>query len=205
MENHANTKEQLLKDIDELKIEIGELKIVETEFNRVKEALRVERELYLDLATAHPAGIYRIRVFSNQYLSEEIWLNSKRSPLAIEFCNERFCEILNLSRKEIECNPGIVTELVLEADRAEFVRNNVTANLQLIPFEWEGRFCIKGEIIWLHLESLPRLLKNGDAIWTGILLDITARKKWEQEIKIQNEELQKIDAEKDKFFSIIEF
>jgi len=203
MENQTKTKEQLLIEIDQFGIEIGELKRLEIDYKKVEEALRHERELYHDLASAQPTGVYRIRVFSTQYLSEEIWLNAEKSPLVIEYCNDRFCEILKINRQEIASNPGIVQELVLEADKAAFTRANIRANLKLIPFEWEGRFSSKGEIIWLHIESLPRLLKNGDIIWTGILMDITMRKNVELEIKLQNEELKKANAEKDKFFSII--
>ena len=37
--------------------------------------------------------------------------------------------------------------------------------------------------IWVHFESIPRLLENGETIWTGILYDITERKKAENELQ----------------------
>jgi len=197
------TKEQLLEDIAQLKIEIGELQKSDFARKKVEEALSQERKLYLDLANAQPAGIYRLHVFSTKSLAAENWHSSKDSPYTFEFTNDRFCEILKLNRPVIESNPGLVLDLVYEPDKAEFAKKNVEANLNTTPFLWEGRFFIKGEIRWMHLESLPRLLEGGDTIWTGILYDITKQKNVEQEIKLKNEQLILVNAEKDKFFSII--
>ena len=42
---------------------------------------------------------------------------------------------------------------------------------------------IGDKILWVHFESLPRPIANGDVLWTGILYDITVRKKQEEEMK----------------------
>lgn len=203
MDSQYRTNEQLLKELSRLKLEIKELEKSECEHKKDEVALRQERILYMDLANAQPSGIYRLRVFSTKRFEDEKWHSSKDSPCAIEFINDRFCEILNLNRQIITNNPSILNDFVLEIDKTEFARKNVDANLNMTPFLWEGRFCINGAILWVHLESLPRLMECGDTMWTGILYDITERKKAEHEIKLKNEELQKINAEKDKFFSII--
>jgi signal transduction histidine kinase len=62
---------------------------------------------------------------------------------------------------------------------------------------------IEGEIRWVHLASVPERLREGDTIWTGILYDITEQKNAALEIDLKNKELSKVNAEKDKFFSII--
>lgn len=180
-----------------------ELQKVKDNFKKIDEALNQERELYADLANALPAGIYRLRVFSEVSLAEERWYGSNNAPYVIEFANDRFCEILNLDKVVFVTNPGIINDLMHEADRAEFARLNVIANLQVTQFIWEGRFNINGKLIWVHFESIPRLLENKDILWTGTLNDITERKKAEQEMIFNNQELHKINAEKDKFFSII--
>ena len=180
-----------------------ELQKVKDNFKKIDEALNQERELYADLANALPAGIYRLRVFSEVSLAEERWYGSNNAPYVIEFANDRFCEILNLDKVVFVTNPGIINDLMHEADRAEFARLNVIANLQVTQFIWEGRFNINGKLIWVHFESIPRLLENKDILWTGTLNDITERKKAEQEMIFNNQELHKLNAEKDKFFSII--
>ena len=57
---------------------------------------------------------------------------------------------------------------------------------------------------WVYATKLPIRNKEGNIIGTfGISRDITDRKKVEEEIKLKNELLQTINAEKDKFFSIL--
>jgi signal transduction histidine kinase len=68
---------------------------------------------------------------------------------------------------------------------------------------WEGRLLIDHQVIWVHFKSIPRVLENRDIIWTGTLDDITARKQSEEEIISKNTELQKLNADKDYFMSIL--
>lgn len=57
---------------------------------------------------------------------------------------------------------------------------------------------------WVYATKLPLLNKEGNIIGTfGISRDITKRKLAEEEIRLKNELLQTINAEKDKFFSIM--
>jgi len=46
-------------------------------------------------------------------------------------------------------------------------------------FEWEGRLLRHGQVVWVHFSSMARAMPDGDVIWTGILLDITALKRAE--------------------------
>jgi signal transduction histidine kinase len=144
-----------------------------------------------------------LRVFAKGCLDENRWLTSVDTPVTMEFVNDRFCEILKLSRHFIESNPSIISDFVYEPDKPDFAKKNVEANLMITPFVWEGRFLVYNDIIWLHLESMPRVLENGDSIWTGILYDITDRKKAELALSLENEDLLKVNADKDKLFSII--
>ena len=65
----------------------------------------------------------------------------------------------------------------------------------MIPFQWQGRLCIGGNIIWIHFESLPQPAENGDVLWTGIFYDITESKKREEEKNKLIESLQHALAE----------
>ena len=203
MKSEDKTKEQLLEEIAMLKMEICDLKKSELERKEIEEALAQQHNLYLDLSNTQPAGIYRLCVYATKNLAEENRHNSKDSPYIFEFTNSRFCEILKMSMQDIQSKPGMVLDLVYEPDKADFAKKNVEANLNTTPFLWEGRFFIEEEIHWMHLESLPRVLEGGDTIWTGILYDITEHKNAQQEIALKNEQLLTLNAEKDKFFSII--
>ncbi len=203
MSNQEKTKEQLQDDLRQCEIEIGELKNAEDKQKKIIEALQLKRDLYTDLANALPSGIYRTRVFHEVSLKEDKWLSSKEAPYRVEFANDRFFEILHLDRLDFEKNPGIIQDLIFEADKAGFARLNVEANLYITPFVWEGRFIINDTVSWINFKSIPRVLENGDIIWTGTLDDITERKQIEEDIKSKNAELQKLNADKDYFMSIL--
>ncbi|MDP3445696.1 MAG: ATP-binding protein, partial [Ignavibacteria bacterium] len=163
---------------------------------KLLEKLNQERELYADLANVLPAGMYRTRVFANVSIIGENWSSSQNTPYLIEYANARFYEILQLERDVFIKNPGIINDLIFEDDKAEFAKMNVEANLKVTPFTWEGRFNIKDTIIWIHFESIPRCMENGDIIWTGVLYDISKRKQTELDIAAKNRELEQLNADK---------
>lgn len=202
MINQDKTKKQLLDDLRQSEIEIRELKNAENNQKKIIDALHLSN-LYADLANALPSGIYRLRVFKDVSLIEDKWLNSREAPYTVEFANDRFFEILHLDRLEFEKNPGILHNLIFDDDKAGFARLNVESNLQITPFLWEGRLLINDTVIWINFKSIPRVLENRDIIWTGTLDDITARKQIEEDIKSKNAELQKLNADKDYFMSIL--
>lgn len=163
----------------------------------------MEYGLYQDLASALPSGVYRLRVYQELSLFEDKWLSSEDSPSYIEFANDRFYEILHLDRSSFINNPGIISRFIYEEDKAQFAKINVEANKYKIPFEWEGRFLIDTNLIWIQFKSVPRVLENGDIIWTGTLNDITQRKQTEEYIKHKNSELQRLSEDKDILMSIL--
>ncbi len=163
----------------------------------------MEYGLYQDLASALPSGVYRLRVYQELSLFEDKWLSSEDSPSYIEFANDRFYEILHLDRSSFINNPGIISRFIYEEDKAQFAKINVEANKYKTPFEWEGRFLIDNNLIWTQFKSIPRVLENGDIIWTGTLNDITQRKQIEEDIKHKNAELQRLSEDKDILMSIL--
>lgn len=203
MNSRERTKAELLNDLRHSKTEINRLKKAEDNYKKIAEALNQERELYADLTNAVPAGIYRLRVFHDVSLVKDNWSNSNNAPYILEFANDRFFEILNLDRLSFEKNHAIINDLIFEADRAEFARMNVEANLNVTPFVWEGRFMIKSNTIWILFKSIPRVLENGDIIWTGTVNNISEQKNAELKIALKNKELQTLNADKDRFISIL--
>ena len=63
--------------------------------------------------------------------------------------------------------------------------------------------CRDGSLKWVEIVTKFQLAKDGTLEIQGVSRDISERKKADAEIKLKNEELQKINAEKDKYFSII--
>jgi PAS domain S-box-containing protein len=144
---------------------------------RLAEALiENERALYLDLVNTQPAGIYRIRVYAKEKWENNAWKNTKNPPYKIELVSDRFCEILEISINTFETNPGIFIDLIHPDDKAEFVRKNEEANTKISTFSWDCRLVINNKTKWVHFESIPRKLDNGDILFTGIIYDVSDQK-----------------------------
>jgi PAS domain S-box-containing protein len=154
-----------------------------TERKTAEAAIEQERALYKDLVTSQPSGIYRLRIRPTDAWSENDWESRMASAYIIEMVSDHFCEITGISREEFIANPGTVPDRVHPEDKAGFARKNVEAIQTQTPFGWEGRMVKNGNIIWVHFESIPRPLENGDVLWTGILYDITERKQAEETLR----------------------
>jgi signal transduction histidine kinase len=83
-------------------------------------------------------------------------------------------------------------------DEQEIIRTGQSINKE------ENTVRNDGSTNWYYSTKMPLRDKDGTIMGTfGISRDITDRKRAEEEIKQKNEELAKLNAEKDKFFSII--
>lgn len=147
-----------------------------TERKKTELMLENQRELYLDLVNTQPAGIYRIRVSPKESWENNAWRKSETAPYKMELISDRFCEILEITPDLFERQPGIVIDLLHPDDKEEFVRKNDEANTTVSTFSMDCRLLINNNIKWVHFESLPRKLENGDILYTGIIYDITEQK-----------------------------
>lgn len=172
-------------------------------WDKTEESNTLCNQLYIDLSNTMPVGVYRLRVFQNQSLIKNNWLLTNKTPYAVDFANDRFFEILQMDRMEFFQNPGILLNFIHVEDKDEFARLNVKANTDKTPFIWEGRFVIKKTIVWVYFKSIPRKINKNEVIWTGMIEDITERKKIEEDIQIKNEHLQKLITGEDYFMSLL--
>ena len=145
-----------------------------------KATLRQEYKFYRDIINNQPVGIYRIHAFPLNDWNTRDWHSSDNPPYVMELANDRFCEILGVTRQQFEANPYLIIDLICVDDKADFIKKNVEANQNITPFNWQGRLIIDQKLVWVRLESSPRLLDAGDIIWTGLLYDITKRKRTEE-------------------------
>ncbi|HJW73494.1 MAG TPA: ATP-binding protein [Geothrix sp.] len=153
-----------------------------TERKEAEETLRQERASYMDLVNTLHLGVYRLRTQSLEKQKEEAWQDPADIHDSVELVSEPYCQILGLTKAAIGNNPGYFTDLIHPDDKHGFTKAVRDAMAGPVRFSWEGRLLIGGKIKWVHTESHPRVLDNGDALWTGTLMDITG--------KIQAEETQ---------------
>ncbi len=138
--------------------------------------LSYERNLYRDLVASLPAGVYRLRVTAAREWVDHEWVARLATNYTIEMASNAFCRILGVTQAQRKANAQIVAERIHPEDRADFIASNVVSMNGLTPFRWEGRILKGREVRCVNFISVPRLLENGDVLWTGILQDITERR-----------------------------
>ncbi|HCE42805.1 MAG TPA: hypothetical protein DET40_04600 [Lentisphaeria bacterium] len=146
-----------------------------TERKKSVQELSDSRMLYQDILDNQAAGIYRICVKKS-----ESWSSTDDPPYSYEFMNERYCELTGATREEHMADPTLTMKLVHPDDWKRWIEDNEVSHTRLKPFFWDGRLIVRGKVVWVHYESRPRELPNGDRVWTGILLDISERMKAEE-------------------------
>jgi PAS domain S-box-containing protein len=161
-----------------------------TDRKKMEELILKSKQQYENLVSNIPVGVY-------------ILLTNAEGTFTLEYVSPRMAEMLDLSIEYLMSSGDAIFKAIHPDDLDSFVRLNQEGIQQKKPFDWKGRTIIKGNVRWLHFRSLPQELENGDTYWHGLIVDITERMMAEAEIKYQNSELVKLDAEKDKFFSII--
>jgi len=147
-----------------------------TEQFQVAESLSLERNLYRDLVASLPVGVYRLLVKAAREWVDNEWVARLGTNYSIEMANDAFCRILGVTQSQREANAAIVAERIHPDDRPDFIARNVAAMNSPAIFQWNGRILKGNEVRWVDFLSVPRLLANGDMLWTGVLQDTTERK-----------------------------
>ena len=187
---NINAKGQVFSDAEGKPVRMVGTCLDITERKQAEDVIMLEKDLYIDLVKSMPFGVYRIRVFSPETWKKNAWKSSENTPYSMELISDRYCEILGVSKETITKNHGILNDLVHPEEKDVFAKLNEDANSSLSKFHWEGRIVNDGIIRWVSFESLPRVLENGDVIWTGSVQDITEQKQAEEKIIKLNEELE---------------
>lgn len=146
-----------------------------------------DQALLADLLDAIPAGIYRLRFHPPLpgAVVDDRTLFARN--VVIEFLSDRLRSLLQREPGEVENHLGGIAEQVHPDDLAGFVRANAEAFRLCTPFSWEGRRFVSGGIRWFRFESLPRVLPNGDVVFTGVATDVTAQKEAEEALRESEE------------------
>src|SRR2546430_7034686 len=104
------------------------------------------------------------------------------NSVALPYISPSCRELYELEPEEIQRNPALIMDMVHPDDRVAFQESIATSAQTLLPWRWEGRVIIKpGTIKWFQGASRPERQANGDILWDGLLVDVTARKLAEEE------------------------
>ncbi len=194
MKKSGRTKVQILKELNALKKEYAELKSGykdELKELKKKEKFLLKNKRRIDnLVAKIPVGIYILRSY-------------KDGTYTLEYVSERAAKMFDSSPEKLLADFSLVYEAVHPENLESFIDLNIQGIKYRRPFNWTGRIIAKGKIQWLHIESFPEALKNGDILWHGVIADVTERRRTDDIIKNQYNQLQEMNRSKDKFFSVI--
>jgi PAS domain S-box-containing protein len=153
-----------------------------TERKWLEESLANERNLYRDLVNSQPAGVYRVRVSGRSGGTGDSD-NALWRRLTFELTSDTFCRVLGVTQGQCRKDVGVISKRIHPEDRDRFVQANADGIASLETFNWDGRICKGKEVRWVHFTSVPRPASNGAVVWTGIVTDITERKRLEETLR----------------------
>lgn len=136
--------------------------------------LQESRNLYEDLISSTMTGIYRVHATGATP-------DSGMPPLAYDFLSDRYCELTGIPRETHLSDPGSLTRAVHPEDQEDWILANRRALASQDRFAWEGRLLVGNEVRWLRFESRRRFLPDGRPVWTGVVLDVSDRRRAEAE------------------------
>jgi signal transduction histidine kinase len=165
------------------------LQVVLTEARPVRDAERsscsvrsdVENRAY-EVTEMIPAGLYSMVLHPGEEVARYTFMSS------------RFLEICGLDRRVVEADPREVYATIHPEDRAEWIRKKLEAFENHLPFSGEARLIVRGELRWIHAESVPYELPDGTVVRQGLLRDITTRKLAEIDLAALHEEEKRTEA-----------
>ena len=134
---------------------------------------------YDELVARIPVGIYTMRMRAN-------------GTASFEYGSKKFFEMLGVDEQDVLRDAETVHGRIHPDDRASLDEENRRVARTHEPFYWEGRFQMQDKTGWLRVEARPTVLPNGDSLWNGVIIDITARREAEEALK----EAEKIAREK---------
>ncbi len=139
---------------------------------QAEEALRQSEERFRRIAANFPgAMIYQFILRPD---------GSSALPYVSPGCRE-LCE---LEPEEIQRDSALIMNMVHPEDRAAHAESIALSAQTLSLWRWEFRFVTQsGAIKWVQGASRPERQANGDILWDGLLIDITARKQAEEALR----------------------
>ena len=122
--------------------------------------------------------------------------------IEMPFVSQGAREVYGLEPEAIRANPTLVLDAVRTEERAALDATIAQSARDLTPWQWDGRMDMPdGTSKWISGNARPERRTNGDIVWDGVLLDITARKDHEQALERARHEADSANLAKSEFLS----
>jgi PAS domain S-box-containing protein len=113
------------------------------------------------------------------------------------YVSEGSQSLLGIAPAVLQEVPGLLLQLIDPADRDALLERLETTSLMPGIIQWEGRARASGEdgsMRWIQIGASPSLGPDGLLRWTGVITDISALKRAEQELGQSRDELRALSA-----------
>lgn len=137
---------------------------------KAEEALQKSKQQYDNLVSQIPVGIYQMRC-------------NPEGNLKLDFISTRAAKMFNAGVEDLLADFQIAFRSIHPDDLSLLNKLNQDGIKHHKPFDWKGRLKLDGTVKWLHINSTPEALDNGDVLWHGLVVDITERMQAEEAMK----------------------
>lgn len=117
------------------------------------------------------------------------------------FMSSRFLTLTGLKRADALEDPMKAFSCVHPDDMEEWVKLNQEAFEKKQRFYGETRVVIGSEVHWISAESIPRQLNDGSTVWEGVLIDITERREFEDQLRNEKARAEQLEKAKSTFLT----
>jgi|GEM_PF-2974074 len=113
---------------------------------------------------------------------------------SVDYCSNKLEDYYGISAEHLVQDFSALK--LFDKDENRFHQKLFKAAEGVDPFFFDGRILInESELKWFRLEANPIKEANGDILYTGVMIDITAQKETEEEILFVNENAQSLSQQ----------
>ena len=112
--------------------------------------------------------------------------------LLFHYVSDRWLQMCGLARDALMADPGLALDVIHPDDRDAMLQANLVAHQTQQPFHWEGRLQVQERDTWVAISSNPRRLEENRTLWEGVMIDISAYKKLESDLRDSQASLQRL-------------
>ncbi len=127
---------------------------------------------YDDLVLHIPVGVYLFGFHTDD-------------SMGFEYVSPVFCQLLGIDEDAVLRDANVAFLATHPDDLDSLICANNEAKVSMKPFRWEGRFVVRGETRWIQIESDLTTQNDDGSLWSGVVSDVTERRKAEEELNEQ--------------------
>ena len=150
-----------------------------TEYRRARLELEESEALLRSIYAQMPGAVHRRIVHAD-------------GTVSYSFISAGIQDVVGFTAEELIADPQKYTNNIHPDDRKARERVLRHSAETLKRYDAEYRFILpgNGETVWIRAIADPERLDSGDMLWTGLTLDVTARKSLEEELRRSRDSLE---------------